>query len=259
MLYGSLAMTIYICVMAGLLGACMASFLGCCAWRAVHGEPVGKGRSHCDRCGHILGFRELIPVIGFVLTKGKCRSCGCDIPRRYPVAELLGAAVFITVLLQYGISLRCLQLLVLACVLLGASLADVEGLVIPDRFILAGVAGGLVFPLLTQDPWQTLLQAVIGGTGIAGALLVWVLVSEKLTGRELMGGGDIKLLFVTGLYLGWMGNLLCLILACIIGIGFGLCARKKDAPIPWGPSVALAAWLCSLVADRLIGWYLGFF
>ncbi len=259
MLQLPLAVTVYLLAVAGALGACAASFMGCCAWRMIHREPVTKGRSHCDRCGHILGVWELIPVIGFLLTKGKCRHCGCVIPRRYPAAELLGAAVFISLLLKYDISMRTLQLMVLACVLLGASLADLEGMLIPDRFILLGVAGGLVFPLLTPDRWQALLQAVIGGISVAGALLLWVLVSEKLTGRELMGGGDIKLLLVTGLYLGWMGNFLCLILACVIGIGFGLYARKREAPMPWGPSIALAAWLCSLFGERVIGWYASLF
>ena len=79
-------------------------------------------------------------------------------------------------------------------------------------------------------------------------------------GREAMGGGDLKLLFVTGLFFGWKGNLLCLILACIFGIVFGLLAAgrggEKDAPIPWGPSIALGAWVTALAGEPFIRWYL---
>ncbi len=259
MLHISLGITIYICALAGLLGACMASFLGCCAWRIIHKEPISKGRSHCDECNHVLNAVDLIPVFSFLFSRGRCRYCGCRLSKKHLIAELLGAAIFVSILLKYDLSLQALQMLVLACVLMGASLADLEGMMIPDRFILAGIAGGLLFPLLTADRWENLLQAVIGGVSVAGVLLLLVLLGEKMSGKELMGGGDIKLLFVTGLYLGWMGNILCLLAACIIGIGFGLYAQKKNEPIPWGPSIALSAWACCLFGDTIIEAYLALF
>ncbi len=259
MLHISLGITIYICAVVAILGACMGSFLNCCAWRIVHGESVSKGRSHCDACGHVLGAGDLIPVFSFLFARGRCRYCGTKLSVRHLLAEAVGAVCFVTLILKYDLSLQGLQMLVFASVLLAASLADLEGMMIPDRFIVIGAVSGLVFPLLTDTPWQSLLQAVIGGVSVAGVLLLLILAGEKATGKELMGGGDIKLLFVTGLHLGWMGNILCLILACIFGILFGLPARKKDAPIPWGPSIALAAWLGCLFGNEIIQAYLGLF
>ena len=90
-------------------------------------------------------------------------------------------------------------------------------------------------------------------------VLLLVLGMEKLLGREAMGGGDIKLLFLTGLFLGWKRNLLCLVAACVIGIVWGLLQKKRDGgeAIPWGPSIALGAWLTALCGQQIIDWYLG--
>ncbi len=259
MLHISLGITIYICAIVGILGACMGSFLNCCAWRIVRGEPISRGRSHCDVCGHVLGVQDLVPIFSYLVARGKCRYCGAKLSARHMLAEVVGAVSFVSVILKYDLSLQGLQMLIFVSILLAASLADLEGMMIPDRFIVIGAVSGLVFPLLAENPWQGLLQAVIGGVAVAGVLLLLVLAGEKATGKELMGGGDIKLLFVTGLHLGWMGNILCLIAACIFGILFGLLARKKDDPIPWGPSIALAAWLCCLFGNTIIDAYLGLF
>ena len=94
---------------------------------------------------------------------------------------------------------------------------------------------------------------------VAVVLLAVVLMMEKRMGREAMGGGDLKLLALTGLYLGWMGNLLCLLLACVLGICAGLASGRRDAPIPWGPSIAAAAWVTLLTGDRVLQWYLSLF
>ncbi len=259
MLHISAGITVYICAVVALFGACMASFLNCCAWRIVHGEPISKGRSHCDYCGHVLGAADLIPVVSFLLSGGKCRYCGKKLLVRHLLAELIGAVSFVSIVLKFDLSLQALQMLVFVSILMVSAFADLEGMIIPDRFIVLGGISGLVFPLLQPQPWQGLLQAAIGGVSVAGGLLLLVLLGEKLTGKELMGGGDIKLLFVTGLHLGWMGNLLCLVAACFLGVIFGLLTRKKEEPLPWGPSIALAAWLCCLFGSELIDAYLGLF
>ncbi len=253
MLHISLGFTIYCCAVVGLLGACMGSFLNCCAWRIVHGEKISRGRSHCDACGHVLGPGDLIPVFSFLFARGKCRYCGQKLSPRHLLAEILGAAGYVSILLKFDLSLQALQMLIFVSILLAASLADLEGMIIPDRFILIGLASGLAFPIFTGG----LAQAVIGGVSVAGVLLIVVLIFEKVMKKEAMGGGDIKLLAVTGLHLGWMCNILCVLLACIFGIIFGLMAQKRDEPLPWGPSIALAAWLCCLFGNELIEAYLG--
>ena len=135
-----------------------------------------------------------------------------------------------------------------------------EGYIIPDRFIAAGIVlfiGSLFF---APFPLHRALDGALGGFAVVGVLLLLVHAMEKRLGREAMGGGDLKLLFVTGLFFGWKGNLFCLILACLIGIVWALLAARKSGesgrPIPWGPSIALGAWVTALVGERVINWYL---
>ncbi len=260
MLYLTPFITIYCCLLAAVFGACVASFTGCVAWRIVRGESVWLGRSHCDACGHVLSARDLVPIASYLLAGGRCRYCGAGLSARYVWGEAVGAAVFVSLLLQYDISLRLLEAWALAAILLACSFADLEGTIIPDRFIAAGVVLFSASLLFSPAPLSRLADGLLGGLCVPLGVLAVVLVMERRMGREAMGGGDLKLLFVTGLFLGWKGNLFCLIAACVFGIVCGLAAARRSgeagAPIPWGPSIALAAWLTALVGEPLIGWYL---
>ena len=260
MLHTSPPLAAYCCFVAALFGACMGSFLNCMAWRIVHGESVLRGRSHCDECGHVLSARDLVPVLSYLFSGGRCRYCGAKLSSRHVWAELISAAVYVSLLLQYDISLQTLEAWLLASLLLACSFADLEGYIIPDRFIAAGIVlfiGSLFF---APFPLHRALDGALGGFAVVGVLLLLVHAMEKRLGREAMGGGDLKLLFVTGLFFGWKGNLFCLILACHIGIVWALLAARKSGesgrPIPWGPSIALGAWVTALVGERVINWYL---
>lgn len=258
-------LTVYCCVLAFLLGACTGSFLNCMAWRIVHGESVLRGRSHCDACGHALGARDLFPIVSYLVSRGRCRYCGAKLSARHVWAETITGAVFVLLLLKYDISLQTLEAVLLCCILLASAFADLEGYIIPDRFILAGIVVRLPFLFLLGDFKSQLIDALLGGFAVGGGLLLVVLLYEKLRRLDAMGGGDIKLLFVTGLYLGWMQNLLCLLFACIFGIFFAALSQKKcqsqeNAKIfPWGPSICAAAITTLLFGDQIIVAYLGLF
>ncbi len=277
MLYEAPFITVYCVVLTAVAGACMGSFLNCMAWRIVHGEPVSKGRSHCDLCGHVLGPADLVPVFSYLVHHGRCRYCGEKLSSRHVWAEVISAVVFVTILLQFNISLQALKFMVFASVMLASSFADLEGYIIPDRFLLTGLFARIVFLFFEEDPLAEGLDSLIGGLAVAAAVLAVVLIFEKIRGIEAMGGGDIKLLFVTGLYLGWKGNILCLFAACVIGIIFGLISNRKTGykreletaetadeeitagAFPWGPSIAIAAWLVLLFGNQLIDWYVSLF
>jgi len=254
---------IYICVIAALLGACMGSFLNCFAWRIVHKEPVWKGRSHCDACGHVLGVRDLFPVFSYLFSHGTCRYCGGKLSARYLWSEIVSALVFVSVVLRFGLTAETAQFLLLACALLACSFADLEDYLIPDRFILFAIAVRLVFILLSGDILHNLWLSFLGGISVSGAILVIVLIMEKILKKEAMGGGDLKLMFVIGLYLGWQKNFLCLMFACVAGILFYfLQSSSKRSPeklFPWGPSIAIGAWAAALFGDAILQWYLGLF
>lgn len=239
----------------------MGSFLNCVAWRIVHNEPVSKGRSHCDVCGHTLGIGDLIPVVSYIVHRGRCRYCGAKLSIVHVIAEAVSAVLFAAVLLKFDISLQALEYMIFVCLLLVCSFADLEGRIIPDRFIIAGLLVRTGFFVILNDPAKVALDDLIGGAGIAGLLLIVVLVFEKIKGIEAMGGGDIKLIFMTGIFLGWKANLLCLFIACIIGIISGLVFKSEDGDktFPWGPSIALAAVICMLFGNEAIELYLGLF
>lgn len=280
MLHISPGFTLYCAFLAALIGLCAGSFLCCAGQRAAHKASVLKGRSHCDSCGHVLSARDLIPLVSFVLAGGRCRYCGKRLSPLMPAAELLTAGVFLLLLFRFDISLRLWEGLLLSSILLACTFADLEGYIIPDRFILLGVLVRLLFIFLSRDLPAQLLAAVLGGFCVAAAVLLAALAMEKLLKREAMGGGDIKLLFLTGLYLGWQKNLLCLLLACLFGLIFGAVAlhlkRRGSGPVPpadgeaeeemadeklfpWGPSIALAAIAAYTYGDSIISWYLGLF
>ena len=254
-------MQAYILVLAAILGACVASFANCMGWRIVHGESVLRGRSHCDVCGHALGPADLVPVVSYLAAKGRCRYCKAKLSARHVWGELIAMAVFVGIVMKFGLTLETVEYLLFAAILLAASFADLEGYIIPDRFIVAGIAVRLVFILVSGNIGKELLFSALGGFAVAGGLLLIVLIYEKLTHKEAMGGGDIKLLFVTGLVLGWKRNLLCLFFACIVGIVFGMLTRRgrTGKAFPFGPSIAIAAFFALLFGDGLIASYLAMF
>jgi len=245
----------------------MGSFLNCYAWRIVHKESIWNGRSHCDYCGHVLGVLDLIPVLSYVIHKGKCRWCGKKLSATHLVGEIISALIFSITVWKFDLTLESVEYLIFASMLLAISFADLEDFLVPDRFIVFGMLSRLVFILISGNIKSELIYSLVGGFAIAGLLLIVVLIFEKIIGREAMGGGDIKLLAMTGMYLGWQKNMLALFIACIIGIIFALATQKKrnnsdceDSKVfPFGPSIALAAWISLIWGSGIIESYLNLF
>lgn len=233
-------LTAYCAAVTAILGACMGSFLNCMAWRLVHGESVLRGRSHCDACGHVLGAGDLIPIVSYVVHRGRCRYCGAKLSRVHLLAELISMLVYVSIFFKFYISLQALKALIFVSLLLASAFADLEGYIIPDRFIVAGIVVSMGSLLFAQEPLAALQDALLGAFVVAGTILALVLLFEKIKGVEAMGGGDIKLLFMTGTFLG---------LAATVG--------KEEKTFPWGPSIAIGAWLALLFGNELAAWYLG--
>ncbi|NLD20520.1 MAG: prepilin peptidase [Clostridiales bacterium] len=227
------------------------------AWRIVHSENVMKGRSHCAVCGHQLATSDLIPIVSYLALRGKCRYCGEKISPRYVVVEIMLALAFILALWQLGITVEALELCVLSCILLALSLVDLEIYQIPNRFIIAGIVWWAVLIPFRGSVTYSLLSGLVGGVAIGGVMLLLTFVFDKITGKEGLGGGDIKLFFMTGLFLGPLTGLLNLIIACIVGIGFSLFMKKKK--IPFGPAISMAVYISMLAGPGVVEWYLSLF
>ena len=249
---------IFFTVIALCFGAVMGSFLNCAAWRIVHGESFLKGRSHCPSCGHTLGAAELIPVLSWVLQRGRCKACGEKISVQYPLTELVMAILTAACLLRFDLTVLCLRNYVFLCCLFLLTLTDLEDMLIPDGCHILSAAAWLVtlpfLPEVRQGVAGYLLAAVIYG----GGLLAISLVMDRVLGRESMGGGDIKLFAVVGLYLGLVGTLFTMLLACVLGLVFHrIRAAGEKREFPFGPSIAVSAAVMLLFGEPLVRWYLG--
>jgi len=243
-----------------LTGLIMGSFLNCLAIRLLNGEPLVRGRSHCMSCKNVLGARDLVPLFSWLVQKGRCRYCGAKISVRYPISEAATALVFASLMIKYGLSWRLLELLLLSSVLLCISFCDLQEYIIPDKLIICGIICRMVFILGSGDVWQQMLQSLLGGLTAALPLLLIALAAEKIMKREAMGGGDIKLMFMIGLFFPWQIDMLVLLLGCLIGTVFGLFWSKGfGKEFPFGPSLAAGAWIAMLFGENLLNSYLGLF
>jgi leader peptidase (prepilin peptidase)/N-methyltransferase len=267
MLWLDNALTAYLIILSLVLGAVFGSFLNCAAWRLANGKQVWKGRSICPNCNHVLGPLDLVPVFSWIFLKGKCRYCGSKISPRYLAVEILTAFMFLCLLLRCDITPRLFIYVTFSCILLTEALVDFDTYEIPDSLQLTALILWLVsLPFIgTGSIWKRALTGLFGGATIAGALLVVSLIFDRIMKRDTLGGGDIKLFFISGLYLGALGNLLNVILSCIIGLVFAASTAKlrenREDPraFPFGPAIAASTYLCLLFAEKVVGWYLSLF
>ena len=250
---------IYSCVVALLLGAALGSFLNCAAWRIARGESFLTGRSRCPQCAHVLGARDLVPVLGWLLLRGRCRYCGARVPVRYPLTEGVFALLTLACLLRFDLTLLGARNLIFLCCLFCLSLVDLEESFIPNGCLLIPAAvWGVTAPFLGMG-WDGAGRHLLAAVGLGGGMLLISLVMDRILGRETLGGGDIKLFAVVGLYLGLVGSLFTLFFSCILGLLFALVQRRgAGQPFPFGPAIAAATAAMLLFGDGLVAWYLGF-
>lgn len=236
MAFNGMIVTPYVVVLAGILGLVMGSFINCWAWRYLNGESVMKGRSHCTTCGHDLGVLDLIPIVSWLISKGKCRYCGEKVSIRYPLTELVTCIVFALITYVYGLSWETVELLAFASVLLFLTLTDIDAFLIPNGCIIAAlvirvVYLGYCFFRGSIDLYGILFY-VGSALGMGLALLVVVLIADRFLKRPSMGGGDLKLYAVAGLYFGWQQGIYLVILSCFIGIFVGILHNSKRKAEP---------------------------
>ncbi len=250
----------YLSFWLAVCGAALGSFLSCAVSRWAAGEPPFRGRSHCAACGHTLGARDLVPVFSYLRRRGRCRWCGAAIPGECLAAELAGAAAFLCAGLRFGPAPVLGQWLAFAALLLTLSLADGARRIIPDALLLALAANRCLWFLALGEDWKETAPAVLEACAVPAVLLALVLLLERAMGREVMGGGDIKLRFALALYLTWAELLLALLAACLLGLAWAaLAGRRRNAAVPFGPFLSAGAGMAVCFGGPVIRWYLGLF
>lgn len=268
----------YVVILGGILGLIVGSFLNVVVYRLPlwlfaewkrecrsfleledQESPSGKFNiavpaSHCPQCKAPVKAWQNIPVISYLLLKGKCASCKTKISPRYPIVELLTGIISAFTAYKFGFSIECLLVLVFSWSLIALTLIDADHQILPDTITLPLLWLGLIansFGLFTD-----LHSAVIGAA--AGYLSLWSVywIFKVVTGKEGMGFGDFKLLAALGAWMGWQQLPLIIILSAFVGAVLGiiiLTAKKQSRsnPIPYGPYLAAAGWVAFYWGDQL--------
>ncbi len=227
-----------------LLGLLMGSFANVVIYRLPAGLSVVRPRSHCQECKKMVEWYDNIPVLSFLILKGRCRNCKTKFSWRYPVVELLTGLIFASLYFHLGFCWFLLEALIFAFSLVVVSFIDFDHMILPDVFTLSGIVIGLAGALL--NPERTFLDAV-AGVMIGGGFL-WAIsaIYFQIRKQEGMGGGDIKLLAWIGAVLGWQAVPFVILCASLIGtiVGLIVMSRTKggmQTAIPFGPYLALGA------------------
>jgi leader peptidase (prepilin peptidase)/N-methyltransferase len=240
---------------AALFGALIGSFLNVCIVRLPAEQSVVTPRSRCPKCGKPVEWRDNIPVLSWLLLRGKCRGCAEPISILYPLVELSVALLWGWMAWRSGFTLEALKGALFGTLLIGIALTDAREYIIPNEFTWGGLIIGLL--LSAAGGGHAVLLALIGAAVGFGILWLVGAVGTWAFKEEAMGGGDIKMMAMVGAFVGWQGVLLTIFLGALAGtvifLPLTLMGRKKL--VPFGVFLAIGAAVTYLVGPMIIAWY----
>lgn len=248
-------LTVFLYIIVFLYGITIGSFLNVLIYRLPKKENIVTTRSHCMSCGNQLKWYDLVPLFSYLVLRGKCRKCKARISVQYPLIEGLNGMLYILVFAVYGISVETLLYCLLSSALLALSVIDLRTYEIPVGFQYFILVLGIVRVATDYKNW---LFYVIGFFAVSVFLYLIVLISKGAA----MGGGDVKLMAVCGLLIGWKLILLSLAVGCILGSVIHLLRMKfsgQDHVLAMGPYLSLGVMISILWGNRFLTWYLSGF
>lgn len=241
-----------------VFGMVVGSFLNVCICRLPGEKSIVSPPSHCPVCLCQIRWYDNIPLFSYLFLRGKCRGCGSHISLQYPLVELINGILTLFLFLRFGPTLIFAALFLFCSALVVITFIDIEHQIIPDEISLSGIVVGFALSFfLKGHGWlNSLFGILLGG----GSLLLVAYGYERLTGKEGMGGGDIKLLAMMGAFLGWKAVPFIIFTSSLIGSVVGISMmlfQKKDSKlaIPFGPYLASGAVLYIFYGQQLIRWY----
>jgi len=240
-----------------LSGLIFGSFANVLVHRLPRGESIVTPGSHCPSCGHALTWFENIPLLSWLVLRGRCRYCSTAISMRYPLLELCMGLTWGYMAWHSGWSLELVTSLILSMMLWVLAWIDMEAGLLPNAITLPGIGIGIAFSMADGH----LMDSLIGAMAGYGVFWLVARIFFLLTGREGMGYGDFKLLAMLGAFLGWRSLPFIILLSSVCGAVTGslylLMARKHmHTQIPFGPWLAVSGIIWLLWGDDLLGWYL---
>jgi leader peptidase (prepilin peptidase) / N-methyltransferase len=244
-----------------ILGLSVGSFLNVCVHRLPLGQSLVRPGSRCPNCGYVLRWFDNMPLVSYALLGGRCRQCRERISIRYPALEFVTLVLFLVHGAVFGWTAVLVVRLVFACAMVVLFAIDLEHHLLPDAITLPGIIAGLVASFVLPPGIVDALLGILVGGGV-----LWAIGEAyyRYSGQEGMGGGDVKMLAMIGAFLGWKLVLVTLVLSSVGGslIGLIVIASKRGGmkfALPYGTFLALGALAASLVGERLIHWYVGFY
>lgn len=248
------------------LGCCFGSFLNVCVWRIPRGESLSRAASHCTTCGTPIRWHDNLPVLSFLLLRGRCRACHARYSSSYFWVELVCGLLFVLALFKTGWSRQIPELIPARFVLIffavGIALIDWRHGMIPDRMTLPMFVCGMALAPLLPAVWGTASRlaataiCLLSGVIPAAILGLFALVGKTICRRSVIGWGDIKFLFGIGLLVGLPGGLFALLAGAVTGTAAGLVSgRKPGDAIPFGPYLAAGALVWCFADIWLLNWY----
>ena len=228
-------------------GLIVGSFLNVVICRLPHGASVMWPASHCTSCDRALSWFENVPIVSWLVLRGRCRTCDARISAQYPIVEAVTAALFLAGYYAFGLTPLLAVRLAFACAMIVLFAIDFEHQILPNEITLSGIVVGFVLSLFMPPGWKSSLIGLLAG-GLFPFLVAEIYL--RVRGREGMGMGDFKMLAMVGAFLGWPLVWITLIVACVLGIVIGggalmISRRGMGTRIPFGTFIAVAALLCA--------------
>lgn len=242
------------------LGLIVGSFSNVCIYRIPRNESVIYPASHCPKCRTKIKPVDNIPLLSYILLKGRCRNCGSKISIQYPVVEFLTGLIYLIIYLTYGLSIQSLVYIILSSALIIIAFIDLQEQIIPDVISLPGIVVGLILSFLV--PYMSFINSALGALVGGGIILIIAWVGSIIFKKEAMGGGDVKLTAMIGAFLGWRYTIISLFLGFFLGALTGIVLimtkiKKREDAIPFGPFIALGSIITLLWGEKILSWYLG--
>ncbi|WP_129597734.1 prepilin peptidase [Anaerophilus nitritogenes] len=238
-----------------ILGLLIGSFLNVCIYRIPKGVSIIDRPSYCIKCNTNLKPIDLIPIISFLFHKGKCRYCGENISIKYPFIELLNGLVYLSLYIKYDVSIFFIQYIILSSLLIVISMIDIQFKIIPDECNLFGFIIAVIFLLYKNFNLLSFKDSLLGFV-IGGGFFFMIAILTNA-----MGGGDIKLMGILGLFFGWKMIIFITFFSFCIGSIFSIILilfkiRKRKDSIAFGPFIALSVCLAIFYGSEIINLYL---
>ena len=248
-------------VLIFILGLIVGSFSNVCIYRIPKNESIVYPASHCPKCHSPIKPVDNIPLLSYILLKGRCRNCKSKISIQYPIVEFLTGLTYLIIYLTYGLSIQSLIYIILSSALIIIAFIDLNEQIVPDVISLPGIVIGFILSFFV--PYISFINSGLGVIVGGGTILIIGLGGSVIFKKEAMGGGDVKLAAMIGAFLGWRFIIISLFLGFFLGALAGIILimskiKSREDVVPFGPFIILGSFITLLWGEKIISWYLGF-